>query len=439
VGWLWYLGTLVPMIGLVQIAGHGRADRYTYVPHIGLTIAVVWLLSEVAERHPAWRHPLRIALGVAVLACVLATWRQTAHWHDTVSLWEHALAVTTGNHEAHRNLAKLSEREGKFDEARKHYEAALACHPDKRVVHNDLGALFMRDRRYDESARHFLKSLEIDPAHAETRNNLGSLYLMQGRPDDAVKYLTEARAMNPAFAGTHFNLALARVMQGRFDEAAAHFADGQRLDATNAVAHHSYGVALRNRSRWDLAVPQFEAAVALQPESAEYHSDLGLALQFSRQLPRAVQEFREAVRLNGTASRYHRYLAHALNQSGDATGATFHYRESLGHDRRWPEVLDQQAWRMAGYPDAAVRNGPVAVHLAEQVCQATEFRNAMFVDTLAAAYAEAGRFDEAAATARKAVDLAVAARQEDLLGEMRDRLKLYEAKQPFRGRVETPR
>lgn len=436
VGWLWFLGTFVPMIGLVQIAGHGRADRYTYLPHIGLTLAVVWLLVEVAERYASWQTPLRVALGVVVGGFVLVTWKQSAIWQSAETLCTHALEVTTGNHEAHRNLAVMRERDEKFPEAQKHFEAALACHPDKRVVHNDLGALFMKQRRYDEATQHFLKSLELDPYQAETRNNLGTLYLMQGKPDEAVTHLDEAMKLNPSYAGTHFNLALARAMQGRFDESAAHFATGQQFDGTNPLAYHSYGVALRNNRRPDLAIPQIEAALRLRPETAEFHSDLGLALRFAQQVPRAVEAFREAVRLNPRDARHHRYLAHALTESGDPTTAAVYYQNSLELDRRWPEALDQQAWRLAGYPDAAMRNGPVAVHLAEQVCQATGFREAGYVDTLAAAYAEVGRFDEAANLARKAVELALAARQNDMAAEMRDRLRLYEAKQPFRGRVE---
>src|SRR5262249_34908009 len=144
VGWLWYLGTLVPVIGLVQVGGQGRADRYTYVPLVGLTIAVVYLVAEVIARYPRARAAARGVVVVLLAGLVVGTWVQITYWKDTVTLWRHTLAVTAGNYEAHRNLAAEWERRGNFTEAVKEYEAALESFPDKRVVHNDLGALWMK-------------------------------------------------------------------------------------------------------------------------------------------------------------------------------------------------------------------------------------------------------------------------------------------------------
>jgi tetratricopeptide (TPR) repeat protein len=439
VGWLWYLGTLVPVIGLVQVGGQGLADRYTYIPLVGVTVALVWGLAELADRSPRWRTALRVAGGAAVALLIVITWRQVDHWRDTVSLWRHALAVTSDNYEVHRNLAVVLDRQGKADEALHHYRHSLAAHPDKRVAHNDLGAFWMRRGGYGEAAAHFRASLEIDPGHPMTHNNLGSLLLTQSKPGEAEPHLRAAARAMPDFAAAHFNLALACAALGRADEAEEHFADGRRLEPDNADAHHWFGNALRIHGEPDRAVRYLEAARDLRPDDPEVHHDLGLAHQARRTLPEAVESYRQAVRLDPASGKYHRSLAHACREAGDAEHAAAHYREATRLDPDWPARLDDQAWRLTTHPDPGRRDGPLAVRLAEQVCQATGYERPQFLDTLAAAYAETGRFDEAVELARKARDLAAAARQTALADEVRDRLRLYESRQPFRDKAdETP-
>jgi tetratricopeptide (TPR) repeat protein len=424
VGWLWYLGTLVPMIGLVQVGGHGAADRYTYIPLVGVTIALVWYLAEQADRSAGWRAALRIA-GPAVLALlVIATWRQEGYWHDTISLWYRALDVTTDNHEAHRNLAVEFEKQGKSAEALRHYEEALRTYPIKRVVHNDLGAYWMRRREYRRAEEHFRAALANDPDDPLTRNNLGGLLIVLGKAGEAEPHLRAAVEGRPLDAGARFNLALACVFLSRWDEADGHFTAGGRLSPDNPAAHHTYGVALRDRGRPDRAVPHLEAAAALWSDNPEAHHDLAFALETLGQLPRAIEHYRRAVRLEPRAARYHCGLAHACHAAGDPTSAAGHYRDASRVEPDWPDRVDKRAWRLSVSPDHGQRNGLVAVYLAEQVCQATGYAQAGFVDTLAAAYAEVGRFEEAANLARQAAAKA----DPELAREIQDRLKLYEAR-----------
>jgi tetratricopeptide (TPR) repeat protein len=435
VGWLWFLGTLVPMIGLVQVGRHGRADRYTYVPLIGVALALVWYLAELADRSAGWKTAVRVAGAVVLVVLVAATWQQVGYWHDTASLWNRALEVNPDNYEAHRNLASEFERQGKPDEALRHYEAALRLYPDKRVVHNDLGAFWMKRRDYRRAGDHFRAALEIDPDDPMTHNNLGALLLLLGKPGEAEPHLRAAIRGRPLDAGPLFSLSVACAALGRWDEADESFAAGEQLDPNNPTAHHAYGVTLRDRGRPDHAVPHLEAAASLAPDNPEFHHDLAFAFETLRQLPQAIEHYQQAVRLEPRGVKFHCGLAHAYHAAGDAGSAATHYAEATRLEPDWPVRADERAWRLAVHPEPGQRNGLVAVHLAEQVCQATGYGQAGFLDTLAAAYAEVGRFEEAAAVARQAAARA----GPDLVREIQDRLRLYEARQPFRAQLaDTP-
>jgi tetratricopeptide (TPR) repeat protein len=431
VGWLWFLGTLVPMIGLVQVGSQARADRYTYVPLIGLALALVWYLAELADRFPGWKSALRVAGPVVLVVLVAATWRQVGYWHDTAALWQHALEVTSANYEAHRNVAYELERQRKPDEALRHFEAALRTSPDKRLANNDLGVYWMKRGDYRQAGDHFRAALEIDPDDPQSQSNLGACLLGLGQPAEAEPYLRAAAASRPQEAGVRFNLAQAYAALGRWEEADESFAAGDRLDPNNPAAHHAYGVALRDRGQPAEAVAHLETAVALAPDNPEIHHDLAFALELVRDFPWAIEHYRQAVRLEPRGVKFHCGLAHACHAAGDAGSAAAAYGEATRLDPGWAARFNESAWWLAVHPDPARRSGLVAVHLAEQVCQATGYGQADYLATLAAAYAEVGRFDDAVALERQAAARAGPNRAR----EFEDRLRLYEARQPFRAQA----
>lgn len=432
VGWLWYLGTLVPMIGLVQVGGHGRADRNTYIPSVGLTVLLVWGLAGLARRSPQWRAGLAWTGAVVIAGLSLVTRHQVGYWGDTERLWRHTLEAEPDNPEAHRNLAAALDRRGKRDEVVRHYEAALKAYPTPGVVETDLGAYWMRRGRYDLAEQYFRAAVRADPASPLPRNNLGGVLVARGHPAEAAAHLEAAATAMPDHPGARFNLALAYAALGRVDEAERAFAEGRRLQPDNAAAHHGFGTTLRDRGEPARAVPYLEAAVAAHPDQPELRYDLAVALQWADRLPAALDAYREAVRQSPADVRYLTGLAHALHAAGDTAGSTERYAEATRLDPEWADRADQQAWRLAVHPEAGQRNGARAVRLAEETCQATGFARADFVDTLAAAYAEADRFPEAVSTARRAAGLATDAR---LAAEIRDRLALYEGGRPFRARL----
>jgi tetratricopeptide (TPR) repeat protein len=242
-GWFWYLGTLVPVIGLVQIGSQAMADRYTYVPLIGIFIATAWALAAIAESVRGARYPVVIAtcLGLAVLAA--ASRAQVATWRDNTTLFRRALAVTSNN--------------------------ALA--------HNNLAAGLMNEERLGEAIEHCREALRIKPDYFEAHSNLGLLLAKTGRMPEAVEQFRQAVAINPDSEKVHNNLAVACAALSLLDESAEHFREVIRLNPRNTKAHDLLGQVLALQGRVAEAVAEFEEAIRLKPDYDEAREDLARA------------------------------------------------------------------------------------------------------------------------------------------------------------------
>jgi hypothetical protein len=199
-GWLWYLVTLIPVIGLVQVGDQSTADRYTYVPLIGVFIAFCWSAGDLCQRHPRWRTPARCAAALAVVACVIGTWRQVGYWRSSEALFRRALAVTRDNYVAENNLANVLERTDRAREAELHYRAALRIRPADAVTHNNLANLLAKDDRLADAAEHYAAAIAAAPGFTEAHYNLGVLLRRQGRLDEAIEHLRAAVRSNPDMA-----------------------------------------------------------------------------------------------------------------------------------------------------------------------------------------------------------------------------------------------
>jgi len=294
-GWLWYLIMLVPVIGIVQVGTQSRADRYTYLPEIGLYMALIWL---VAELWPNRRRTLGVIAAIVIGACAVCAWGQATYWRNSETLWRHALTLPANDDVPglHDNLGTALDKEGRMDEAMVEYRKALAITPDFANAHNNLGFALFRKHRLDEAIEEYQAAVESDPSLVIARSNLGNALLRAGRPKEAVE--------------------------------------------------------------------QFEEVLKMDPEH--------------------------------------------------------------------PTALNSLAWVMATSPDASLRNGTRAVALAEQINRITGGKLPECLDTLAAAQAEAGKFDEAVLNEQRAIDAAQAAGNKSFAEEATGRLKLYQAKQPYR-------
>jgi tetratricopeptide (TPR) repeat protein len=247
VGWLWYLGTLVPVIGLVQVGDHAMADRYTYVPLIGLFIMLAWGLPHVAARWP--RRKIVFVTSTAGFLSILMvySWFQVRHWKNSVTLFEHALRVTNNNPLAHTDLGVALAGQGKLVQAIWHYSEALRIKPDYLEARINLGGALARQGRLDEAIDHYLEALRIKPDFADAHYNLGNALTRHGKPDDAIAHYLEALRIQPDDAEAYNNLGIALAKQQRMAEAIACFQQALRVKPDFANARHNMEVALKKR------------------------------------------------------------------------------------------------------------------------------------------------------------------------------------------------
>jgi Tfp pilus assembly protein PilF len=231
VGWFWYLGTLVPMIGLVQVGAYRMADRFTYFPIVGLFVAISWLApallpADVRRRCMAPAIPLVL---LAALTCV--GYRQTSFWRNSETLFRHAIEATDNNALAHNNLGLALEQQERFEEAIGHYQSALDIDSEGVEAYNNLGIVFHRQGRFDEAIQQYEQALRVAPRFAITHANFAAALAGSGRPEEAIHHYREALDIDPNHAGLHQSLGLMLRKLGRFEEAKRHF------DKANALSN----------------------------------------------------------------------------------------------------------------------------------------------------------------------------------------------------------
>lgn len=269
VGWFWYLGTLVPVIGLVQVGDQAMADRYTYIPIIGLFIIAAWGGAELASRRPGLRLSLWATAVAVVLACLFTARAQTGHWRDSKTLWTHALAVDPSNHAAEAGVASVLLNEGKVEESIAHMEKAVALNPSNPQLHGSLGVTLVKGGHAGRALPYLVKWVAFSPQLASAHSNLGLALVSLGRVDEGLDQLKEAVRLDPQSAEIRANLAIALVHRKRLDEAMSHFGDALRLDPDYADGHYNLAVTLFEKGNYAEAAGHLRTALRLRPDIEE--------------------------------------------------------------------------------------------------------------------------------------------------------------------------
>jgi tetratricopeptide (TPR) repeat protein len=431
VGWLWYLGMLVPMIGFIQAGIIARADRYTYLPQIGLYLLLTWAAADLCD---GWRHR-RVVLGscatIILVALIFCARGQTSHWRNSESLWTHTLACTSDNAQAHYNLGVTLFQKGNVDEAFTHYQIALQINPDYVEAHINFGNALLQKGKVDEAITQYQKALQINPDYAEAHFNLGNALLKKGSMDEAITQYQKALQIKPDYAKAHLNLGNALLKKGSVDEAIAHFQKALQINPDYVNAHLDLGNALLKKGSVDEAITQYQKALQINPDYAEAQLNLDNALLKKGSVDEAITHSPTALQINPDSAKDHIILGNALLKRGSVDEAITQYQKALQINPDSIEAQNNLAWVLATTLQASLRNGRQAVELAQQANQLAGGENPIILRTLAAAYAEAGRFSDAQQSAQKAMTLAQAAGQSNLVEQLNGELKLYAAGLPF--------
>jgi protein O-mannosyl-transferase len=316
VGWFWYVGMLVPVIGLVQVGSHAMADRYTYLPQIGLCLSVTWGVAQLAA---SWRHRLWVcgaASTLAVLVLMGSAWRQTSYWRDSETLWTRTLACTKRNFPAHNNLGIALAGLGQIDAAIFHFQKALEIKPDDAETHYNLGIALAGRGQVDAAIAHYQKVLEIRPNSAEAHHNLGIALAGQGQIDAAIAHYQKALEIRPDSAEAHNNLGIVLAGRGQIDEAIAHFKKALEIKPDSAEGHSNLGSALAGRGQIDEAIAHFRKALEVRPDSARAHNNLGIVLAGRGQVDEAITHYQRALEIKPDYAAARSNLDLALRQRG---------------------------------------------------------------------------------------------------------------------------
>ncbi len=352
VGWLWYLGTLVPVIGLLQAGRQAMADRFTYVPLIGLFVILVWGGWELAG---AWRLA-RIAPAVtaaALAACAALTVRQEFYWQNSESLFQRMIDVAPDNYVAHDSLGMLYRQAGRTNEARAHFTAAVRENPDYPEARFNLGCAYLTENRTEEAVSNLMAAIRERPDFAEAHNNLASILLKQKRNDEAIEHFRTAVRLRPDYL-CYFNLAaaLAETAGDRRDtkayaEAIRTYQQALRLNPVASEACHNLGRAWQalgflcaSQHRMPEAERAFRELILLQPNNANAQAWLGSALAEQNKLEEAVPFYLRALRLDPTDGKTEFNLAVTLSLQGKREEAADHHRRAL---RLNPDYAESQS------------------------------------------------------------------------------------------------
>jgi tetratricopeptide (TPR) repeat protein len=352
--------------------------------------------------------------------------------NEAIAHYREALRLKPDNADAHNNLGNALAGAGKLDEAVEHYREAVRLTPDDPLPHSNLGKALAKMGKSDEAIKHFHEAVRLNPEDVEALNKLGLALADAGRVSEAIEQYREALRRKPDYAEARNNLGNALANTGRVNEAIEQYQEVLRRRPDHAGAHNNLGVALAAVGRTDEAIEHYHQALRLKPDDASARNNLGVVLAATGRTDEAIEQFREALRLKGDHADARYNLGLALTAAGKTSEAIAHYGRFLQLRPDAVEALNDLAWLLASHEAAEGGDPQRAVRLAERARELSGRENAQCLDTLAAAYAAAGRFADGVETAERAVRLAETAGQTVLANRIRLRLELYRAGRAYR-------
>ncbi len=354
IGWLWFLGTLAPVIGIVQVGNQAMAERYTYVPLIGLFIAVVWLAGDAVANSPKIRVVTQVLAVAVILACAVKTDAQVKVWKDTETLFSHALEIDPRGELPNLNLGMAYVKQGEIAEAQEYLERALIYHPSSHLALSYTALYMMQSmmqthdpRNLPLAGQRLEQALRAAPDDPDVLTDMALWSSLMGKPKDEEMYCRKAIAGHPDFTAARLYLGDALQAQGKLDEAAQEYRQALAIGPDNYVAHNDLGIVLDKQGLTREALKEFRFSLASKPDQAMAHSQMGRILMETHRLPEAVEEFTQALRFDPANAYAHNNLGVALFQLGDYEKAAEQFNDAVRIDPAnadaWQNLVGTQA------------------------------------------------------------------------------------------------
>jgi tetratricopeptide (TPR) repeat protein len=298
VGWFWFLGTLVPVIGLVQVGAQSMADRYTYVPVIGLFIIIAWGLFELLARWPYQKYRFAVIALVVSGILMAVAWQQIGYWKNGVTLFKRDVDVTENNYIAEHNLGQALLLRGKFSEAAVHFKKSLEINPRFAIAHLNMGVVLARQDKPEEALQSYAKALAEKPDFAVVYNFTGKTHYRLGNNEQAAFNYHQAIKIEPNYAEAYNNLGNALFRLGKNDKALDSYQQAITIDPAYAEAYNSLGNFWYHTGDSENALPNYMKAIKINPKFAEAYNGTGAAMIRLGELRKAAAFFREAVKID---------------------------------------------------------------------------------------------------------------------------------------------
>ena len=328
-GWLWYLGALIPVIGIVQIGGQSMADRYTYIPFIGIFVMLVWGISSLFRQWRIGKYFLAVSFIAIIPILMWVTWLQVSYWKDSITLFSHALDVTKDNYVAHENLASALGTKGDFQRAIYHYSEALKIYPKNILAHCGLGSTFKDMHKNDEAIKQFSEALKIDPKCVPAHCGLGLTFKDMHKIDEAIKQFSEALKIDPKCVLAHCDLGLTFKDMHKNDEAIKQFSEALKIDPNNADAYFELGTIYAGMGMNDEAINHYNEALIINPIFIEVLVNFGNLMLSKGNYDEAIRSYLDVIKKDTHQAVAYSNLGSAYLFKGNLKKAIEYSQESL--------------------------------------------------------------------------------------------------------------
>ncbi len=405
---------------LLKDAAHSQGDRYDRLARSAPLVGKPLRHPQIERKAVDTAEFLRFLLAQQL--------KQSGQIDEAVRQYADVLRFKPDSFMAHSNLGDALRDLGRDEEAGVHFRQAIRIKPDDAIAYYNLANILQSRGKLTEAVEHFRHAVQIDPKFAAAHKNLGLTLQGQGKIVEAIGHFQQALRIKPDDASVHTSLGFALKKQGKIASAIEHYQLALRADPDLASAHNNLANALLVQRKIVEAIEHYQRAVQIKPDYAEAHFNLANSLQNQGEFAEAIKHHEHALRSLSNHPMVHSRLADAFRDQGDCSEAVRHYLQALALKPDLPQALNNLARIRATHPDAKLRDGAQAVELAERCCQLTSYRVASALDTLAAAYAEVGRFDDAIKWQIKAIELA----RETRKTEFQIRLAFYKTGKPYR-------